>query len=232
MYTVYKTINNINGKFYIGVHKTDYPYDSYFGSGKGIKDAIKKYGRGNFRKEIIDIFEKSSDAFGLESELVNTSTVHMSECYNMKVGGYGGWDLVNASDGIKVWRHLGGISTQICERIKSLRKDPIFDAKFRKAMSRPHNNSSKGHKISDEVRAKIVESNSNRRWVCNGTNVLLIQKDKLLEYLNAGYQKGKIPRRLCHTCWINNGICNRMIRKDERIPDGYSKGRLMPMMHK
>lgn len=45
MYTVYKTTNIINGKYYIGVHKTTNPNDSYLGSGKAIKEAIKKYGK-------------------------------------------------------------------------------------------------------------------------------------------------------------------------------------------
>lgn len=40
-YTVYKITNKINDKIYVGVHSTDNPNDSYMGSGKIIKDAIK-----------------------------------------------------------------------------------------------------------------------------------------------------------------------------------------------
>lgn len=39
-YTVYKTINIHNQKFYIGVHKTIDPNDDYLGSGKLIKFAL------------------------------------------------------------------------------------------------------------------------------------------------------------------------------------------------
>lgn len=49
---VYKTINLVNNKFYIGQDSKDDP--SYLGSGVKIKNAIKKYGRNNFRKEIIE----------------------------------------------------------------------------------------------------------------------------------------------------------------------------------
>jgi hypothetical protein len=43
---VYKIINIINGKIYIGKHSsTDINRDSYLGSGIAIAKAIKKYGR-------------------------------------------------------------------------------------------------------------------------------------------------------------------------------------------
>jgi len=32
LYTVYKTQNLVNGKYYFGVHKTNNPYDGYLGS--------------------------------------------------------------------------------------------------------------------------------------------------------------------------------------------------------
>ena len=42
VYTVYKTTNLINGSIYIGVHKTSNINDTYIGSGKLLKSAIKK----------------------------------------------------------------------------------------------------------------------------------------------------------------------------------------------
>jgi hypothetical protein len=47
LYTVYRTVNQINQKFYIGVHKTMNPMDNYLGSGKILGRAIKKYGKEN-----------------------------------------------------------------------------------------------------------------------------------------------------------------------------------------
>ena len=57
IYTVYKITNTINNRYYIGVHKTTNPNDSYYGSGLVIKEAIKKYGKENFIKEILFTFE-------------------------------------------------------------------------------------------------------------------------------------------------------------------------------
>jgi len=49
---IYKTTNLINGKIYIGLDTKNNP--NYLGSGTAIKYAIKKYGKENFKKEIIE----------------------------------------------------------------------------------------------------------------------------------------------------------------------------------
>lgn len=100
MYTVYKVINKVNEKYYIGVHKTDNPYDSYMGSGVAIKNAIKKYGKENFHKEIILITENKDEAYSLEKLL--TSDYISENTYNMKLGGVGGWSLEASLKGTKM----------------------------------------------------------------------------------------------------------------------------------
>lgn len=86
-YLIYKTVNNINGHYYIGKHQTDNIYDSYLGSGVLLKKAIKKYGKENFAKEILHIFDNEEDMNTKEKEIV---VVSEKETYNIAAGGYGG----------------------------------------------------------------------------------------------------------------------------------------------
>lgn len=89
---IYKILNLINGKIYIG--KTINDKDNYFGSGVLIKRSIKKYGIENFKKEIIDNAETIE-------ELNEKEKYWISECksndlnigYNISAGGDGG-DLI------------------------------------------------------------------------------------------------------------------------------------------
>jgi len=86
-YTVYKTTNIINEKYYIGVHRTKNIYDNYLGSGRVITDAIKKYGRKNFSKEILYVFDNKDDMYQKEADLVTSLTLEDDQCYNLLQGG-------------------------------------------------------------------------------------------------------------------------------------------------
>lgn len=89
-HTVYKTTNLINGKCYVGVHSTNKQKDEYIGSGNLIKHAIAKYGKDNFKKEILHVFKTRDEALEKEKEIVNKSFVDDSNTYNLIIGGGGG----------------------------------------------------------------------------------------------------------------------------------------------
>ncbi|MDD2285627.1 MAG: GIY-YIG nuclease family protein [Paludibacter sp.] len=51
---IYITTNMINGKKYIGQKKYMKHWENYLGSGVILRNAINKYGRDNFKREIIE----------------------------------------------------------------------------------------------------------------------------------------------------------------------------------
>lgn len=89
-YLIYQTTNLINGKMYIGKHITININDSYLGSGVYLNKAIKKYGKENFKKEILFIFDNELEMNEKEKELVNESIVNDPQYYNIMLGGEGG----------------------------------------------------------------------------------------------------------------------------------------------
>lgn len=93
-YIVYETINLINHKVYFGVHHTNIEYfDGYLGSGMALKQAVKKYGRNNFKRIILKVlpFSESGkqEAFDIERKIVNKHVVASKYTYNLSLGGQG-----------------------------------------------------------------------------------------------------------------------------------------------
>lgn len=86
---IYKTTNLINGKFYIGKDSKNDP--NYLGSGYILKRSIKKYGRENFKKEILE--KCNSEEHLNERErfwIAELKCRERSDCYNIGAGGDGG----------------------------------------------------------------------------------------------------------------------------------------------
>jgi len=94
LYIIYKIINKVNNKFYIGVHQTKDINDNYMGSGININRAIEKYGLDNFEKNILYIFTNKKEAYLMEKQLVNNELLSDPMCYNIKEGGRGGFDHI------------------------------------------------------------------------------------------------------------------------------------------
>lgn len=103
-YTIYKITNLLDGKFYIGKHQTKKLDDEYFGSGKFLGRAIKKYGKENFKKEILEVHKTEADMNAAEKRLVVISEMS----YNLCEGGNGGFGFINSHSKVKKWKSKGG----------------------------------------------------------------------------------------------------------------------------
>ena len=97
---VYKTTNNLNKKYYIGIHSTEDINDEYLGCGhwrgrkiyadtkSPILNAFLKYGDENFTRDVLFIFESREEALLKERELINITD---RDCYNAREGGENGY---------------------------------------------------------------------------------------------------------------------------------------------
>lgn len=101
---VYLVTNLINNKKYIGMDSLNCPY--YLGSGVFIKKAIKKYGRKNFKKEILQVCETREELLECEKYWINFfNAVNDKNFYNMREGGQGGdIRLLMDDDKIEQWK--------------------------------------------------------------------------------------------------------------------------------
>jgi hypothetical protein len=90
-YLLYEITNLVNDKNYIGQHTTNNVEDGYMGSGKLITAALKKYGKENFKKEIL-LYAKNEVALNFfERSLVTPEFCALESNYNLREGGgYGG----------------------------------------------------------------------------------------------------------------------------------------------
>jgi len=96
-YIVYKTTNIVNNKIYFGKHQQSiapYQFDGYYGSGQLLSYAIKKYGKSNFIRETLFVFDNENDCLLKEEEVI-TPHLGKSYCYNMRSGGTGGFEHIN-----------------------------------------------------------------------------------------------------------------------------------------
>lgn len=87
MAIIYKTTNLLNNMIYIG--QSIYNNDKYYGSGKWLKRAIKKYGKINFKKEIIEECTEN-ELDDKEKYWINYYKSNIIG-YNLSKGGQIGW---------------------------------------------------------------------------------------------------------------------------------------------
>lgn len=86
---IYKTINKLNGKWYIGKDADNRPY--YFGSGTILTHAIRKYGKENFQKIILEECQNLKQLSEREKHWIKiTDALNDPLSYNLAPGGEGG----------------------------------------------------------------------------------------------------------------------------------------------
>lgn len=105
---IYETTNLINGKKYIGKHKSNRFDENYYGSGIALKRALDKYGKENFKVKILEEVEDISKLSSLETYYIKKfDAVKNKNYYNNSYGGESeGWQGINLmfKDNPEKWR--------------------------------------------------------------------------------------------------------------------------------
>jgi len=244
IYIVYKTTNLVNGRYYIGKHKTDdIDNDSYLGSGVVLQQAIKKYGKESFEREVIKICQTEKEAYEYEKLAICEEVLADPKCYNLKGGGVGGksptpallerMSQVKRGENNPMYRLYGkdnpnygkkrpgvggrpkGKSWSDEERAKHeyLRKY-VIDYSFTQDPER-------NRKISEAKRGKPGAA-LGKTWYTDGVT------ETYATECPAGFTKGRKPGRISNKKgmrWYNNGTDNRQFR-DGEVPDGFRLGRI------
>jgi hypothetical protein len=91
LYYTYRTLCLITDQYYLGRHSTQKSpeQDRYLGSGVWIRQALKIYGRQNFKREILAFYSSREELIKAEESLVNPAVLEDPLCMNKVVGGCG-----------------------------------------------------------------------------------------------------------------------------------------------
>jgi len=238
---VYKTTNLINNKIYIGAHSTNEVNDGYFGSGKLLNIAIKKYGIKNFKREIMFMFDTPEEMFEKEKEIVNEDFISNSNVYNIVTGGFGGYNK-----GSTDLRHITNIDTNEVIAVNKVKLKDFLSNGWHLGGNAP-SNKGKVYVYRENKRlaidSKEVDEYIKHGWSTGYKNsptkdkvwlyldsedrYTLCSSSEIAEYLKEGWIKKKWAP--VANCWINKEGINKRVPSEklqECILAGWNKGRI------
>lgn len=208
---IYKTINIVNNKFYIGMHSTSNLNDGYLGSGKYLKYSINKHGRENFKCSILEFCENRIQLKEREKIIVNDILLKDPLCMNLTYGGDGNWEFLNSNSDIQRKKAIKSNAKQ-----KKLRET---DPEWVKKNSENH---------SQGLKNAYESGNRERKAFFDWTDKTHSNDTKSkIGTTNSIKQKGELNSQY-GTCWITKEGINKKINKlelQDYINLGWVKGR-------
>lgn len=154
IYYIYCIKNEINGKTYIGQHKSKDVNDNYKGSGKRLKKSFKKYGLENFTKSILAITGTKENINILEKYFIALYKSEGKAEYNIAAGGDGGNGDANRGK-------IRSLETRQKIREKNLGKH--LSDEHKKKISIGVKNSNRVFIASEETRKRMSESHKGKK---------------------------------------------------------------------
>ena len=181
-FILYETTNLINGKKYIGIHKTSNIDDGYLGSGKVFLNAVLKYGKHNFTRKILELCNSFEELLEKEKFYVNAEWVADRNNYNLKEGGIGLCGMIPWNKGVigkqTAWNKglsVGEMPKENKEKISKALKDKYKTSEHHSKGKDPWNKGLKGSQLAwnkgkkDETKkcphcGKFANIGNLRRW--------------------------------------------------------------------
>lgn len=204
---IYKTTDLRNGNYYLGMHSTFNLEDGYLGSGKRLRNSIRKYGKENFSLEILEFLPNREALIEREKELITEEVIKDSRCMNLMKGGHGGF--ISKEHQIKC--SLAGI------------KSPGRLEKAKSAWQKLFKNET--YKLNHSIKTKLGHKKRGFDYKSFLGKNHKEESKKKIGLANSKYQKGEGNSQF-GTMWITNGETNKKIKKDSSIPEGWYKGRI------
>lgn len=220
-YYLYEIKNLIDGKIYVGVHKTTNMDDGYMGSGCKIQEAIKLEGKHNFVKVVLEYFEDPITMYCREKEIVNPEFVKRDDVYNIITGGFGGFSHINSDREALILRNKQN-------RKNTDKKLEIkYGSDWRKILAKLAANSKTAESIIKTRKTKKDRGIKSDSSYMNTPEAAIKRKDSLTQIK---HQQGTKNSQF-GTCWVMNDKESKKIKLEEiseYISKGYIKGRKMP----
>ena len=197
-YIIYKTVNLLNGMYYIGCHQTNNLGDGYLGSGKHLKRAIKKYGAKNFKFEILHLVSSKEEMFELERSIVNETLVNSPMTYNLKIGGSGGNPGIvgafkgrNHSEETKEKQRQASLKQVISDETKRKISNNSWAKRDPTAQKRHVREINLGRPKSDNQKKKLSEIQKGKKLINNGITSTWANQEDLKDLLSQGWMLGR-----------------------------------------
>lgn len=171
---IYKTTNTVNGKIYIGQHKSEKFDYSYIGSGKVFKSAVRSYGGEKFVCEVLCWCVSKEQMDDMEKYYIREYGAKNRDVgYNIADGGY------NFSSGY----HIGMLGKKQSEYQKM---------RVSKALTGVKKSDESCRKMSI---AKIGNSNAaggiGKKFIHRGNEQIRVYESEFEKYINDGWEVGK-----------------------------------------
>lgn len=240
---IYKTTNLVNGRIYIGQHWCDTDeFDGYLGSGVSLTNAIKRYGRNNFKRETLRVCDTQLQLDAWEMLYIKKfDSANKKIGYNILSGSankFGsGSPMLIPEVAAKVSRSLKKTfkdHPEVMKRIHQKRQMTLDNTDYKKRISQTLKGRYAGEKnpnygnywtpeqkaqLSAKMKGRYAGENNpnwNNRWSAE-------QRQALREKFRVKYEQG-YTNPMQGKVRITNGEINTVIPKDSPLPDGFWYG--------